>query len=104
MKSRTPQGLVRVDIADPGEERLVHQERLEAAAPATDELPEVAQCELRVQRLGTELVVQRADVLGSQDQSLLAAAVEAQPAELAHIADQQLATVVQVELVVDVLV
>ena len=54
MEPRGPQRLVGVDVADPGDERLVEQERLEPALPPAQPAPEVAHRERRVERLRTE--------------------------------------------------
>ena len=42
---REPERLVGVDVADPGEERLVDEQRLESGTPTPDELPEDRQRE-----------------------------------------------------------
>ena len=101
MELRAPQRLVGVDVADAREERLVHEQRLEAAAPAADELPERWQRECGVQRLGTQLV-ERVGLVRAQGLAGLVAPVQRHPRELAHVAHQQLAVAVEREHEVDV--
>ncbi len=98
-----PERLVRVDVADPGDEGLVEQERLESPAAAAKPPPEGPQREGGVERLGSVPGEQRAAVLRVQDRA--ASRVprpEPYPAELADVAEAELAAVVQREAQVDV--
>ena len=79
-----PQRLVGVDVADAGDERLVHEQRLQAGTPPADALAELAQREARVERLRPDAV-----------ERVVVGAVEADPAELADVAEAQLAAVVE---------
>ncbi len=53
VQPRRPERLVGVDVADPGEEPLVEEERLEPAPATAQPGPEGAQGEGRIERLGT---------------------------------------------------
>ena len=75
MQSGAPERLVRVDVADTGDERLVKQERLEARPAFAQAAAKRAYRELVRQRLGTVLLEQLAFVVGAQDLACLAAPV-----------------------------
>ena len=53
VQAGSPQGLIRVDVADARNERLVQQEWLQATAPRSEPLPELAERELVVERFGS---------------------------------------------------
>ena len=52
MEARRPERLVGVDVADAGDERLVEEERLQAALARSQPAPEVAEGERVVERFG----------------------------------------------------
>ena len=98
VESGRPQRLVGVDVADPGDERLVEQERLEPARPLAQPASEVADRERRVERLGPERREDRAAAdLGHQLAGHRVAAVEPDLPELADVAEAHLAAVGQLE-------
>ena len=84
MQLRPPQGLVGVDVADAGDERLVHEQRLEPCPAAADQAAEHAQREPWVERL-------RADAV----ERVVVGEVQPDAAELADVAEPDLASVVQ---------
>ena len=84
MDLRAPERLVGVDVADAGHERLVDEERLEPAAPGADPLPEDAEREPVVQRLGADVV-----------ERVVVGRVQPDAPELADVAEAQLAAVVE---------
>ena len=81
-----PQRLVRVDVADARDERLVDEQRLQPRPPPADPMAELPQREPRIERL-------RADVV----ERVVVGAVQADPAELADVAEPELAAVVEPE-------
>ena len=98
MEPRRPQRLVGVDVADPGEEGLVEQERLEPALPPPQPAPEVAHRERRVERLRAERREDRRPAdLGDELAGHRVAPVQPDPPELADVAEAQLAAVGQLE-------
>ena len=84
VQPRAPQGLVGVDVADAGDERLVDEQRLEPRPAAADAGPELAQREPRVQRLRPDAV-----------ERVVVRAVQPDPPELADVAEPELAAVVE---------
>ena len=94
VQPRPPQRLVGVDVADPGEEALVHQQRLEPAAAPGEQLREPPRGEV----VGKRLRSGREDADGfalGRLAGLRVAAIQPHPPELAHVAKAQLATVGQ---------
>ena len=85
MQLRAPQGLVGVDVADPRDEALVGDRRLEPAAALAQSLTERAQREGLVERLGPEVLEQLADVVRTDDRPLFLLAVETEAPELADV-------------------
>ena len=86
--ARPEAGLVRVDVADPGDHHLVQQQRLQGR-PADVQAPvEIAGREAGVERLGTQ-----PRQFAGLDQLGLGA--EQQPSEAARVAVAQLPPVVQ---------
>ena len=55
MNSGCVQDLIRVDVADTCDELGIHEHLLDAALPACEKLLEPDKCELRIERLRTEL-------------------------------------------------
>ncbi len=101
VEPRPPESLVGVDVADAGEEVLVHQQRLEPAAAPGEQLREPPRGEVVGEWLGP----------GRQDADRLAldrlarirvAPIQPHPPELAHVAEAQLAAVGQRQHDVDV--
>ncbi len=96
MKPGRPQGLVGIDVADAGDERLVKEERLQPTAPASKPRPERSYREGVVKRLGprpgedrgaTEFVHR---LLGDWIQG-----VQPDPAELPDVPEAQVAAVAE---------
>ena len=56
VETRPPQCLVGIDVADPGKEGLVEQERLEPGTPGTQPPPEGRHGEVPAERLRAMLV------------------------------------------------
>ncbi len=103
METSPPQGLVGVDVPDPGEEILVHQQRLEATAAASEQLGELLRGELVGEWLGPRC--EYPDRLSFDRQAVARIApVEAHPPELADIAKSQLPAVRQRQNHMDVAV
>ena len=87
MEAGGPERLVGVDVADAGDERLVEEERLEAALPAADPAPKRRHGERVRERLGARLregIVVRGDV-------------QPHPTELADVAEPDLPAVLELE-------
>ena len=86
VQPRPPQRLVRVDVPDPGDERLVHEQRLEARAPPADPRPPHPEREPRVEWLRPDAV-----------ERVVVRAVQPDAPELADVAVAQLSAVGQLE-------
>ena len=65
VETGAPERLVRVDVADAGDERLVKEQRLEPRVAASQPRPERAQGERVVERLGPVAREQLAAILGA---------------------------------------
>src|SRR5690606_34565527 len=57
MKMRAKQDLVREDVADPGNDLLVHQKRLDLPPAFSDGTPQVVEVELRGERIRPQPVL-----------------------------------------------
>ena len=94
MEPRRPQRLVRVDVADAGEERLVEQQRLEPALALAQPPPEIADRERLLERLRSDT---REDGRAAHGVDELAghriAAVQPDPPEFADVAEADLAAI-----------
>ena len=84
VEAGAPERLVGVDVADPGQEGLVEEERLEPRPPGAQAPPEDAQREVGLERL--RAVLRERDRQGVR-------VVGADAGELAHVAQAQLAPV-----------
>ena len=84
VQPRAPQRLVGVDVPDAHDERLVHEQRLEAGPPPAQPCPPCPQREPRVERLGAEVV-----------EGVVVRRVQPDPPELAHVPEADLAAVVE---------
>src|SRR5206468_9324735 len=87
MEAGGPQRLVGVDVADAGDERLVEEERFQAALPATDQAAEGGNGERVGQRLGS----------GRRERIVTRPEIEPDPAELADVAEPDLTTVLELD-------
>src|SRR5919106_5052320 len=83
MDACLPEDLVGEEVPDAGDERLIHEGRLDSAAPSCEQLHESASVD--TQRVRTQLSEQRVDVRRVPR--------EPQTAELAHVPIADLATV-----------
>ena len=86
MEAGGPERLIGVDVADPRNERLIDQERLQSPLACSESLAEEGQRERVGQWLGPD---RRERVVGRD--------IEADPAELADVAKPDLATIVELE-------
>lgn len=91
MNPGPPQGFVGVDIADPGDKRLVEQEGLEAAGFLGQQASQDLQREALFQRLGAEMTGDGVEVVN-----------QVHPAEFTRVVEAQLIAVVQAEGEMDV--
>ena len=103
METRPPESLVGIDVPDPGQEVLVHQQRLQPA-PAPGAHREKA---VRRELVGERLLAEGQNATGlalRRHTRIRIASVQADPPELAHVAESQLAAVGQLEHDMDVTV
>ena len=98
MEPCRPECLVGVDVPDPGEERLVEQERLEPTLAAAEPATECPHVEGGVERLRSERREHRRPAdLGDELARDGVAPVQPDPAELADVAEADLAAIGQLE-------
>ena len=89
MQAGAPEGLVGIDVAYAGDERLIHQRGLEAAAAAPQVRAKDSQRECFVERLRAVVPEQLTLIIGTQDGAIRSSTVQTHTTELAHIAEEQ---------------
>src|SRR3954470_19070973 len=99
MEPRLPEGLVRVDVADPGHEPLIEEQRLEAAFSRPDPPPEDAGRERFLEWLRPEALeaLLPAELAGEVAAGSGIPPRDADPPELPDVPEPQLPTVVELE-------
>ena len=98
MEPSPPQRFVGVDVSDPGQERLIEEQRLEASLPSSQTTAEVAERERVGERFGTDPGEHRrtAEVFDELARDGIAA-VQPDLAELADVPEMDLAAVGELE-------
>ncbi len=98
MEARRPERFVSVDVADAGDERLIEQEGLQPAPARSKESAEPSQREVVAEWLGPRSGENRRPArLGHGFTGDRIDRIDADPAELANVAEPQLATIIERE-------